>query len=84
MTGAGTLGAARAGMNSPASLNWDVADQVSLESFPPMAVAHVDDTPGELTVSRRRHARFMRGVIAVGMALGGLMMLAMRVRRRTR
>jgi hypothetical protein len=31
----------------------------------------------------RRRARVMRGVIAVGLALGGLLLLAMRVRRRT-
>ncbi|HET9627355.1 MAG TPA: hypothetical protein VFP84_38615 [Kofleriaceae bacterium] len=30
----------------------------------------------------RRRARIMRGVIAVGLALGGLLMLALRVRRR--
>lgn len=32
----------------------------------------------------RRRARFMRSVLAVGLALGGLILLAMRVRRRTR
>lgn len=32
----------------------------------------------------RRRARIMRGVLALGLALGGLLMLALRVRRRTR
>lgn len=48
----------------------------------------VDDLPTEEPLSalprERRRARIMRSVLALGFALGGLLMLALRVRRRTR
>lgn len=42
------------------------------------------EEPLQAAPRERRRARIMRGVLAIGLALGGLLMLALRVRRRTR
>ena len=42
------------------------------------------EAPLSAAPRERRRARLMRGVLALGLALGGLLMLALRVRRRTR
>lgn len=71
-------------MNSQATSDWNLMDEPNRASFPAVANAAASRDDREPAPPMHRRARFMRGVIAVGLALGGLIMLAMRVRRRTR
>ena len=64
-----------------ASIDTISIDTISIDAF---ADVPATEDPIYTFPHQRRRARIMRGVIAVGLALGGLLMLAMRVRRRTR
>jgi hypothetical protein len=75
-------------------MNTTSPDWHAVESHraPPMHTISADDLaavpptedPVHTFPRERRRARIMRGVLAVSLALGGLLMLALRVRRRTR
>ena len=56
-------------------------DTISIDAFADLSPT---EDPIHAFPEARRRARIMRGVIAVSVALGGLLMLALRVRRRTR
>ena len=89
----------REGMTPQASPDWGLVHDARFESFPAtgapawgehhapsvvFAAGSLSDLEAAEPPLERRRARFMRSVIAVGLALGGLILLAMRVRRRTR
>jgi hypothetical protein len=56
------------------------------DAMAPVALSDVmappDMAPSDVRAKPRRRARIARGMIAVAMALGGLILLAIRVRRR--